>query len=142
MKKVFKIIGIGFLCLLGLGIIMCIFEDKDVARAQEKERNYVKFQKDSLEYATNSPWIAENRVEKQIVSMLKDPDSFKIHNKSTVYNKYKNAYIVDIDYGAKNSFGGMVRSRQLYEIKVTCQFDTIKNDTETYTEIVKITNLM
>lgn len=56
-------------------------------------------------------------VEKYIKSTAKDPDSVKFYGWSKVKYNESRGWLVQCDWGAKNSFGGMNRSAEWFEIK-------------------------
>ena len=70
-----------------------------------KEGNYI-LQKISCEYFGYAIWLFNN----EIVSRLKDPGSLKIYSLTIKGdNSNPDCFYVVFDYGAANSFGGMVR---------------------------------
>lgn len=70
-----------------------------------KEGNYI-LQKISCEYFGYAIWLFND----EIVERLKDPDSLKIYSLTIESDKSNpNRFYVVFDYGAANSFGGMVR---------------------------------
>ena len=71
-------------------------------------------------------------MKRYLIENLKDPDSLDIIKLSTVYNPSRECYVTDIRYRAKNSFGGYVISRHLFDVKV------IYDSTKYYTSIINI----
>lgn len=54
-------------------------------------------------------------VEKYLKDTLKDPESLVIYSESSVFENAGVA-LLKVDYGAKNSFGGMVRKTYYFKI--------------------------
>lgn len=141
MKKVFKWFAI-FMAIMFVGsfIYVSTMNEKDLEKweIEKREKAYAQFQVDSLNHCTDSPYLAEFYAQEFIKKYLNDPESFTVHNSKTVYNPNRGVYVVDLDYGARNGFGGMVRKRCLLDVKHTSVFDTIENKGKHYQQLANI----
>ena len=57
---------------------------------------------------------AKEKLKTHIKSTLKDPNSFQVYSQEV--EKEGHVFIITIDYGAKNGFGGMVRVTERYSV--------------------------
>ena len=58
---------------------------------------------------------AKVAVEKHLKETLRDPNSLEIYS-SKVEKEKEHVYIVTVDYGAKNGFGGMDRTTEKFTV--------------------------
>ena len=65
----------------------------------------------------NKARLAKEAVHHHIKKNLRDPESFKVYSEHVEKDpEYKTAYIVTVDYGAANGFGGVERSTEKYKV--------------------------
>lgn len=141
MKKVIKWFFIVMAVMfVGSFLYVATLSEEDMANIdkERKEKAYNQFQKDSLRFCTDATYSAEQYAQNFIKDNLRDPQSFVAHKSKTVYNKNRNLYVTDLDYGAKNGFGGMVRKRCLIYVKHTAVFDTIAKNGKYYQSVENI----
>lgn len=95
-----------------------------------KESNYI-LQKISCEYFGYAIWLFND----EIVKRLKDPDSLKIYSLTIEGDKSNpDRFYVVFDYGAANSFGGMVRDT--FEAPYTLKDEQVKEIYEAEKEFI------
>lgn len=56
---------------------------------------------------------AKAAVHNYIKKTLRDPNSFEVYNE-TAEKQNKHTYLITVDYGAKNGFGGIERTKEKY----------------------------
>ena len=78
-------------------------------RDEKFDEKFLEDKKIDAEAFSTQCWYLSRTI-KELRSMLKDPDSLVIYEATFICEYDENySFTVELDYGAKNSFGGMVR---------------------------------
>lgn len=60
--------------------------------------------------------LAKNYFKDHLKAHMKDPDSYDEIAYTSTWNSYRECYVVDLKYRARNSFGGMVIERYIGDV--------------------------
>lgn len=75
--------------------------------------------------------LAKNYFKDYIKKNLKDPSSYEEISYTSNYNSYRNCYVVDLKFRAKNSFGGYAVERYIGDV-------TLKDGSVSFSNVSKL----
>ena len=107
MRKILLVV----LALIIILALWCVPSEED--RAEQAEEDRAEQAEDRRKgFNCLSPWDGDHDgLEDQVRALLNDPDSMDTYEtRITPVDTSNNTHIIFMDFGAKNAFGGMVRS--------------------------------
>lgn len=131
-KKIF----IGFLIVFFLIPIVnfCSMSDEDLQKYKQErfQKNYNRFKIDSIKNVKENPELAAINAEVELKKILNDPSSYQRDNIDSYYDETLHGYICEIQYRAKNGFGGTMRYTTKFLIYINPKFNKDTGETEIY----------